>query len=69
MAALSRAALPTELLSSRIGGQCREISTVLEKTAEPGRYTARECWGPFRAAPATHGHMGPAGSFSGWPLA
>ncbi|XP_071457247.1 von Ebner gland protein 1-like isoform X2 [Marmota flaviventris] len=23
-----------------IGGQCREISTVLEKTAEPGRYTA-----------------------------
>ncbi|KAF7461833.1 hypothetical protein GHT09_014006 [Marmota monax] len=40
VAALSRAALPTELLSSRIGGQCREISTVLEKTAEPGRYTA-----------------------------
>ncbi|XP_077904767.1 von Ebner gland protein 1-like [Ictidomys tridecemlineatus] len=23
-----------------IGGQCREVSTVLEKTAEPGKYTA-----------------------------
>ncbi|KAM4849429.1 von Ebner gland protein 1-like [Urocitellus parryii] len=23
-----------------IGGQCREVSTVLQKTAEPGRYTA-----------------------------
>lgn len=53
-----QAALPTELLSPRIGGQCHEISTVLDKTDEPGKYTSRESRGPSRAAPVTRGHTG-----------
>ncbi|MBZ3885162.1 Von Ebner gland protein 2 [Sciurus carolinensis] len=44
------------------GGQCREISTVLEKTDEPGKYTARESWarsGQLRAPVGTgaSGHL------------
>lgn len=32
----------TDLLSFRIAGRCQEMSTLLQKTDEPGKYTACE---------------------------
>lgn len=57
----------TDILSFRIAGRCQEMSTLLEKSDEPGKYTACEsltCDGftqpstssdPFEATVATPG--------------
>lgn len=54
---------------SRIRGRCREISAILEKTDEPGKYTTRESRSLAELCLATRGNSGAADTSLGglWP--
>lgn len=44
----------TGLLCSRTNGQCQNITVVLHKTSEPGKYTACESWSLSLAVPCMY---------------
>lgn len=60
-----RGGITTWLLCSRLNGQCQDMEVVLQKTSEPGKYTACESWSPSQAALPTHWERGAPGTMPG----